>query len=918
MTELLKISDIARAAQGQWGSILPALGITVPARGKHGACPVCGGKDRFRIDDKEGKGTWFCNQCDPQAGDGVNLVSRVTGKPLIEAANMVAQFLRLSAGLDMAAIKANEARAKQQAEQERQREQAKHKAAAELAHNILNQCQPSKGHPYLVGKGLSESEALILQSPVAGKIQGLLVVPLYNAAGELTTCQTIDDAGNKRLLAGGQKVGSFHCMAGTDVLAICEGYSTGLSVHLATGFTVYVAVDAGNLRTVAEAVKEQHPHAVIILAADNDDNPEKSINTGLIKAQEAAAAIGGCVALPPVSGDWNDHHQQYGLEQTREAILMSSKQSNVVSLADKARSATKSPTDDIKPRIETKGNDLVYIVPKMDKDTGEIHETQNWLCTAMELIGRGKDEDGSYFRIIRWKEDDSSAERTDAIPMEIVGESECWARMRRVGLSVTTSRTYRAHLGNHMQLAGSKQHWHVVSSSGWQHDAYVLPNAEVVGNPVDPVFFNGRSASANAYRVKGTAAEWREKVGALAQGNDCMMLGVACSLAAPLLDLIEADSFGVHLFGNSGTGKTTIAMVANSVWGHPEALKLSWYATALGLANEAAAHNDGLMSLDEIGQSTKPKDVATAAYALFNGVGKIQGAKDGGNREAMRWRVLALSTGEKDLETFLHEAGEKAHAGHLVRLLNIPIQKIVNLHGYSDSRVHADAIQHSTKCCYGALGREWVKYLSENKELVIDAIRTAISQWQNRLPAEASDQVRRVASRFAILEAALITATQFTGWGVNESKDAVTHCFDQWVALFGMENKEQRTIIEQAIAFLSVHGRSRYSSIVKGCDVPCDPDQSSIRELAGYRLLDNKQTGQQIYYTFPHVFEKEVSKGFNPKMVAQTLSDIGMLEKEKGKRGGFKKKGPRLDGVQQRFYVLKLIDEENIDPEDEI
>ena len=385
MTELLKISEIARAAQGQWGSILPALGITVPARGKHGACPVCGGKDRFRVDDKEGKGTWFCNQCDPQAGDGVNLVSRVTGKPLIEAANMVAQFLGLSAGLDMAAIKANEARAKQQAEQERQREQAKHKAAAELAHNILSQCQPSKGHPYLVGKRLSESEALILQSPVAGKVQGLLVVPLYNAAGELTTCQTIDDTGHKYLLAGGRKTGSFHRIAGSNVLAICEGYATGLSVHLATGFTVYVAVDAGNLRTVAEAVKEQHPHAVIILAADNDDNPEKSINTGLIKAQEAAAAIGGCVALPPVSGDWNDHHQQYGLEQTREAILMSSKQSNVVSLADKARSATKSPTDDIKPRIETKGNDLVYIVPKMDKDTGEIHETQNWLCTAMEL-----------------------------------------------------------------------------------------------------------------------------------------------------------------------------------------------------------------------------------------------------------------------------------------------------------------------------------------------------------------------------------------------------------------------------------------------------------------------------------------------------------------------------------------------------
>ena len=341
MTEQLNIGDIAKAARGQWESIFTALGITVPARGKHGACPVCGGKDRFHFDDKEGKGTWFCNQCDPQAGDGVNLVSRVTGKPLIEAANMVAQFLGLSAGLDMAAIKANEARAKQQAEQERQREQAKHKAAAELAHNIVNQCQPAKGHSYLVGKGLSESEAFILQSPIAGKVQGLLVVPLYNAAGELTTCQTIDDTGHKYLLAGGRKAGSFHCIQGSEVLAICEGYATGLSVHLATGFTVYCAIDAGNLRVVAEAVRAQYPSAEIILAADNDANHKENI--GLLKAQATADAIGGVVALPPVPGDWNDYHQQYGIDKTREALMnVSQPASNVVPLAKPQRINTES------------------------------------------------------------------------------------------------------------------------------------------------------------------------------------------------------------------------------------------------------------------------------------------------------------------------------------------------------------------------------------------------------------------------------------------------------------------------------------------------------------------------------------------------------------------------------------------------
>ncbi len=338
MTEQLKISDIAMAAQGQWGSIFPALGIIVPVRGKHGACPVCGGKDRFHFDDKDGRGTWICRQCEgKQAGDGLDLVCKAMGKNNKTASLLVAQALGLSAGVGMETIKANKAnkaRAKHQAEQEQQREQAKHKAAAELAQSILNQCQPAIGHPYLVSKCLAERESLTLQAPVAGKAKGLLVVPLYNAAGELTTCQTIDDAGHKHLLAGGRKAGSFHRIAGSEVLAICEGYATGLSVHLATDFTVYVAVDAGSLRAVAEVVRTQNPNAQIILAADNDEGSRE--NTGLIKAQAAADAIGGMVALPPVSGDWNDYHQQHGIDKTREALMMDVNQNNVVSLTEKA------------------------------------------------------------------------------------------------------------------------------------------------------------------------------------------------------------------------------------------------------------------------------------------------------------------------------------------------------------------------------------------------------------------------------------------------------------------------------------------------------------------------------------------------------------------------------------------------------
>ncbi|MDF3691456.1 primase-helicase zinc-binding domain-containing protein, partial [Enterobacter hormaechei] len=56
-------------------------------KNRHQACPVCGGSDRFRFDDREGRGTWYCNQCG--AGDGLKLVEKVFGMNASEAAGKV-------------------------------------------------------------------------------------------------------------------------------------------------------------------------------------------------------------------------------------------------------------------------------------------------------------------------------------------------------------------------------------------------------------------------------------------------------------------------------------------------------------------------------------------------------------------------------------------------------------------------------------------------------------------------------------------------------------------------------------------------------------------------------------------------------------------------------------------------------------
>jgi putative DNA primase/helicase len=80
--------DISQLACGKWRGILSAAGIEQRfLTGRHTACPVCGGKDRFRFDDKEGMGTWYCNNC--KAGDGFKLVMNVLHVDFKEAAKIV-------------------------------------------------------------------------------------------------------------------------------------------------------------------------------------------------------------------------------------------------------------------------------------------------------------------------------------------------------------------------------------------------------------------------------------------------------------------------------------------------------------------------------------------------------------------------------------------------------------------------------------------------------------------------------------------------------------------------------------------------------------------------------------------------------------------------------------------------------------
>ncbi len=316
MTQMI-VKNTVSAAKGRWPQLLSALGINVAPHGHHSPCPVCGGKDRFRFDNREGRGTWICNQCG--AGDGLNLVERKLDISVKEAVVKVAEIL---GEVQPLAVHHDEA-----AEQ-KQKDNARHRAAGQ-AKALVNAARKAAGNAYLKNKGWPDKEALNLQGSGlhVGGIDfaaGDLVIPLYDLSGHLVNAQLINGAGKKCTLAGGQVTGAAHHFEGNDntVIWMAEGYATGLTIHALTGETVYVALSANNFPHLAECLREKYPDAVLLMAADNDEN-----GTGQKKAKEAANLVSGKVAIPLIAGDWNDVFMQEGRDKALEQLRAFNQQS---------------------------------------------------------------------------------------------------------------------------------------------------------------------------------------------------------------------------------------------------------------------------------------------------------------------------------------------------------------------------------------------------------------------------------------------------------------------------------------------------------------------------------------------------------------------------------------------------------------
>lgn len=824
----------------------------------------------------------------------------------------------------------------QAAEQDAAQRQAAHAAAAEQACALWESASTTGASAYLQRKGVQAHGLRFLAD-------GTALVPLCDAAGALWNVQRIAperpaQGTDKMFQRGGRKSGLWHLLGqaeGAAVVLVAEGYATAASLYEATGRPVAVAFDAGNLLPVAKALHQQHPGALLVVCGDDDraTHERTGTNTGRVKAQAAAQAVGGVAAFPEGledgGSDFNDMHQAQGLGAVRaviEAAIEAARpraQAEQPAQAAKARQrppfgpaapAAPAAADDDAPRLDafTVDDTGVYFHGR-DKDGNAARPL--WLCGRLDVVALTRDQDGQGWGYLLQFADPLGRPKQWAMPARMLSTDggEYRATLLNLGLRIATAPACRNRLTEYIQTRHPDEFASCTDRTGWHATeggaAYVLPH-ETIGDETERIVFQSDAQMENTFRVRKDAGAWRERIGRLCAGNSRLMFAVACAFAGPLLRPASLESGGFHLRGDSSSGKTTALRVAASVNGGPSYMQ-RWRTTDNALEATAAQHCDALLILDELAQ-VEGKVAGECAYMLANEQSKARATRGGAPRARLTWRLLFLSAGELGLADHMAEGQKRARTGQEVRMADIPADAGAGMgafeciHGHASPAAFAAHLGREVQACHGAPGRAFIAWACSHWGTLAKRLREGVQslagQWA---PPGASGQVQRVAARFALVGLAgeLATEAGLTGWEPSESEWAARACFDAWLAARGgAGNGEVVAMLRQVRRFLEAHGEGRFTWWHRAADdhsaktlhragfrrmvgVDGKPIKSDAEHERAYgpRMPSDLAEGVSVeFFVLPEVFRTEVCQGFTHDTVAKVLAEHGCLVTEAG------------------------------------
>jgi len=277
------VSEVAEKTRGRWRAILPAMGVSDKfLTGRHTACPMCGGRDRFRFDDKDGRGTFFCTNCG--AGDGFRLVELMSGRGFkdivrdVERAAGVADYVAPRSGPDPEEVLSRMRR-------------------------MWADSVPATETDWWASRGLTPPDSPdIKYNPSMRAVLSLL----RDTSGKVANMhRTYLNPKRRLFMPLGIPAGSAvrACNYGGGPIGIAEGIETAIAASVIHSVPVWAALNADNMSKWVPPSEASE----IIVFADNDASFAGMAAGGALAKRLVAAKKSVSVLFPPrVGHDWND------------------------------------------------------------------------------------------------------------------------------------------------------------------------------------------------------------------------------------------------------------------------------------------------------------------------------------------------------------------------------------------------------------------------------------------------------------------------------------------------------------------------------------------------------------------------------------------------------------------------------------
>jgi putative DNA primase/helicase len=552
------------------------------------------------------------------------------------------------------------------------------------------------------------------------------------------------------------------------------------------------------------------------------------------------------------------------------------------------------------------------------------------ICSSLEVIAKTRDSASSEWGfLLEFSDPDGNKKRWSMPAKMLSGDGTQYrADLLSMGLMIEPGLKTKNYLTTYIQTREVPERVRCVERIGWHDDVYVLPD-RTIGQGSEQVLFQTTGGVVSQFKQRGTLVDWQTNVSVHCRGNSRLLFFVSAGFASTLLHHAKVQSFGLHLMGSSSTGKSTAMKVAASIFGGNDYAQ-SWHVTDNSLEATAQKHSDALLVLDELGQAD-PKMVGNIAYMLSNEKGKGRATQHATAKKIATWRLIFLSDGEISLEAKMAEAGKMTKGGQDVRLAHINADAgkglgvFDTLHGFADGAAMSKHLVYMAQQYYGIAGLSFIEWLVDNVADLSHVLSGAINATTAKLcPPNAHGQVKRVADFFSLVAAGgeLATGAGITGWADGEATEAAATCFNDWLSSRGtVGDVEHDRMLELLPNFIQVNGDSRFAWAHRAMDdhAPKTINQAGFKRMiskGGNPIKSNadwhkeyadtihpdEREGSSIeYYLLPKVFKDEVCKGYDARLVAAKMAQLGVFEKDKDGKNSIIE---RFAGAKSRYYKI--------------